>query len=69
MRQARLQLLAIDKLSTVTAAMAAQSEAAKIEWEYASSVDRDNPLTTAVMALLGFTETQVGDFFLEASKL
>lgn len=48
MRQARLALLAVDKLAQVNAAIAAipdatQRAAAEIEWEYAQTVDRDSP--------------------------
>jgi hypothetical protein len=53
MRQARLALLAVGKLSAVSAAIAAmpspQKETALIEWDYSSTVERDS----AVVALLG----------------
>lgn len=52
-RQARLELLAQGKLADVTDALdalpAAQREAAKIEWEFATVVERSSPL----VALLG----------------
>lgn len=48
MRQARLALLAVDKLAQVNAAISAipdatQRTAAEIEWEYAQTVDRASP--------------------------
>lgn len=52
-RQARLELLAQGKLAAVADALdalpAAQRDAAKIEWEFATTIDRSSPL----VALLG----------------
>lgn len=56
-RQARLALLAAGKLSAVTAALnamsGAQGEAARITWEYATEIRRDDPLVAALNATLG----------------
>ncbi|SDX12190.1 hypothetical protein SAMN05518669_103340 [Variovorax sp. YR634] len=53
MRQARLALLAAGKLTAVDAAIAAlqspKREAAQIEWDYSSTVERNS----AIVALLG----------------
>ena len=72
-RQARLALLQIGKLADVTAAIAnlqsPMKEQAKIEWEYASEVQRTNQLIPALQESLGLTNEQVDTMFLEASKL
>lgn len=57
MRQARLALLAVDKLAQVNAAIAAipdatQRAAAEIEWEYAQTVDRNSPFVQMLGASL-----------------
>lgn len=73
MRQCRLQLLAIGKLTDVDAAIAAmpspQKEAAQIEWEYAATVERNAPLTASLGQALGLTEQQLDDLFIAASGL
>jgi len=69
MRQARLQLLALNKLTTVNSAISTMSEAAQIEWEYATDVQRTNPLVPAMAALLGWSSTDTDSYFAEAVKL
>ena len=69
MRQARLQLLADGKLDEVSAAVEPMGAAAKIEWEYASDIQRTNPLVPAMQALLGWDEARTDQFFTGASKL
>ncbi len=73
MRQARLALLQVGKLSTVNNAIAsmtgAQGEAARIEWEFSSEVKRDQPLTKALAPVLGMTETDLDQLFIAAAKL
>lgn len=68
MRQCRLQLLAIGKLTAVENAMASASESARIEWEYAATVHRDNPVTISVIASLG-ADAQAADEFFHAASL
>jgi hypothetical protein len=50
MRQARLALLGAGLLDTVNAAIAAMpgaaDDAARIEWEFATTIERSNPLFT-----------------------
>lgn len=69
-RQARLALLAADQLSAVASAIAAlpdgQREAAQIEWEYASTVERESPLVLMLGAALGL---DLDALFLQASTL
>jgi len=69
MRQARLQLLALDKLAIVDAAVPTIGPAAQVEWEYASMVERSNPLIPAIQTLLGWTEDDLNTYFIEAAKL
>ncbi len=65
MRQARLILLKIGMLETIEAIVAGMGEEAKIEWEYASVVERSNPLISA----MGLSEVELDTLFSEASKL
>lgn len=69
MRQARLQLLADGVLDDVSAAVAGMGAAAQIEWEYASEIQRTNPLVPAMQAILSWDEARVDQYFIEASKL
>lgn len=69
MRQARLQMLAMGVLSQVEAAVAQAGDAAKIEWEYAQTVERDYPLFLSIKGALGFTDEQEETFFSEGAKL
>jgi hypothetical protein len=73
MRQARLSLLAHNKLSDVQATIdslpSPMKEQAQIEWEYASDIEITNPLIVQLMGALGFTESDLENLFIEASKL
>ena len=69
MRQCRLHLLALGKLADVEAAMSQAPEAEKIEWEYAATVRRDNPIVASLMALLGADAQATDEFFRAASLL
>lgn len=69
MRQARLQLLATDNLATVDAAVSGMGASAQIEWEYATEVQRSNPLVAGIQALLQWTDEQLDTYFIKASKL
>ena len=73
MRQARLALLAHNKLSdvqtTIDSLPSPLKEQAQIEWEYASNIEITNPLIVQLMGSLGFTETTLRDLFVEASLL
>ena len=68
MRQARLELLSRDFLDGVDAVIAVAGRVAQIEWEYASTVDRDNPVIAAVQQRQGMTDEQIDDLFREAAK-
>jgi hypothetical protein len=73
MRQARLALLQAGHLAAVTAALAATpgmaGEAARIEWEYASTLERDSPLVQAFAAQLGLTGADLDALFTAAAAL
>ena len=66
MRQARLALLAAGLLDTVDAAVASRGAAAKIEWEYATDVDRDWPLVVQLGTVLSL---DIDALFLAAAEL
>lgn len=71
MRQARLALLSAGLLSNVDAAIAAlaspQKEAAQIEWEYATTVERASPLIGQLAPALSLTEAQMDQLFIAAA--
>ena len=74
MRQARLALLELDILDQVPGAIAdiedpKQKSQAEIEWEYATTVDRNSPLVQMLSAQLGLSESQLDDLFQLASTL
>ena len=68
-RQARLALLGAGLLDTVNAGMAGMGQSAQIEWEFASEVQRSNPLIGAMAAALGMTDAQLDDLFTLGSTL
>ena len=74
MRQARLALLRAGLLDDVDAAIAAipdetQRHAARIEWEYASIVERNSALIKQLTPALGVTEAQMDELFATAAGL
>jgi len=69
MRQARLALHAEGLLTGINSAIEQMGEAAKIEWEYAPYVQRDNPLIAMVQQAYGMTDEQIDNLFVSASIL
>lgn len=73
MRQARLALLQAGVLPAVNAAVAAMpgaaGDAARIEWEFSSTVERHRLLVEALGASLGMTAEQLDDLFRTAATL
>jgi hypothetical protein len=73
MRQARLALLAAGLLagvnSTVAAMPGTEGDAARIEWEFAATVDRTSPLVQALEVTLGLTEAQLDALFVAGAAL
>lgn len=73
MRQARLALLSAGLLTQVDDVVQtmkdAAGDAARIEWEYAGTVDRQWPLVVALGTSLGITDEQIDDLFRLAATL
>lgn len=69
MRQARLGLLAIDKLTDIDGAVAGLGEAEQIEWQYAQTVKRDHPIVVELLPMLGLSDVEIDELFLSASQL
>ena len=73
MRQARLALLQAGKLTAVNQALAAltgvQGEAARIEWEFAATVDRGSELVTMLAAALSLSDDDLEALFTTAAAL
>jgi hypothetical protein len=72
-RQARLALLQAGKLADVQAAIAAlpgtHGDAARIEWEYASTIERASPLVAAMGASLQWDAAALDSLFQTAAEL
>ena len=73
MRQARLALLGAGLLAGVDAAINAlpspQKEAARIEWEYATEVQRSSGLVPMMVVALGLDDAALDALFIEAAAL
>lgn len=73
MRQARLALLGAGLLGSVDAAIAAlpspQKEAAQIEWEFASTVDRDSVFLGQMAGALNLGPSTLDALFVAAARL
>ena len=73
MRQARLALLGAGLLASVDAAIdslpSPQKEAARIEWEYASEVQRSSGIVPMMGAALGLDDAALDALFIEAAAL
>lgn len=73
MRQARLVLLANGFLADVNAAIQAmegtEGEAARIEWEYAATVNRNSPLISAMGTILGLDDAALDTLFIAAAAI
>jgi hypothetical protein len=69
MRQARLALLDAGLLDAVEAAVAAAPRAVRIEWEYATQIERASPLLGAIAAEINLDEAALDALFLAAAQL
>ena len=71
MRQARLACLQfgiLEQLNTLVASLpGVQGDAARIEWEYASTIKRTSPLALAMISQTGVTEEQLDQLFILAN--
>lgn len=72
MRQARLALLQSGLLATVNQAVAAlpgaAGDAARIEWEFSSTVERNRPLVQSLVSALGLADAQLDELFTLAAR-
>lgn len=69
-RQCRLMLVQIDKYQEAIAFIENSSDdIIKIEWEYASTIERTNPLVSALAEQLKLTKEQLDKLFMEASQI
>jgi hypothetical protein len=68
-RQARLALLGGGKLANVKQMVNSLSEADQITWEYATEINRSDPLIKSMGAALGMTEAQIDNMFRVAVTL
>ncbi|RIQ47599.1 hypothetical protein D0843_16880 [Bordetella avium] len=67
MRQARLALLKLGLLAQVNAAVASlpgdEGEAARIEWQFAGSVEQGSELVGALSQVLGWSSARLDELF------
>jgi hypothetical protein len=68
-RQARLALLGAGLLDQVNASVTAAGGASLITWEYASTIERTDPLILSFGTSLGLTSAQIDALFVTASTL
>lgn len=73
MRQARLALLGAGLLTQINAAVAnmpgAEGDAARIEWEFSSTVERNRPYVISLAGVVGLTPEQLDALFIAAQEL
>lgn len=62
-RQARLALLAAGLLDQVEAAVNAAGGATKVSWDYATQINRTDPLIMTIGASLSLTQDQIDTLF------
>lgn len=68
MRQARLTLSRAGLLNDINLAIQSMGEESKIEWEYATHVQRDSPLIEMVRQGKGLSEKDIDNLFISASQ-
>jgi hypothetical protein len=73
MRQARLALLGAGVLEAADAAIGAmlgvEGDAARIEWEYATTLRRDHPLVAGMGLALGLDAEAIDQLFVQAAEI
>lgn len=62
-RQARLALASAGVYEAVQTAVAAVSDQARIEWEYATMVERNNPIISEMQEALGMSDEDLDNLF------
>ncbi|MBB3594364.1 hypothetical protein FHX08_004768 [Rhizobium sp. BK529] len=68
-RQFKLQLLSAGLLDAVDAWVAQQSRDVQIAYEYSGTFVKDSPMMKAGFAAMGFSESQIDQFFEAAAAL
>lgn len=68
-RQARLVLLNAGLLDQVESAVDQAGGSTRIAWEYATEINRNDPLIQSIGQSLGLTEQQIDDLFTQAATL
>lgn len=68
-RQARLALSAAGLLDQVNSAIAGMPAAAQITWQFASTINRADPLIAQLGPTLGLSEQQIDQLFAQAATL
>jgi hypothetical protein len=68
-RQARLAIEAAGLTAQVEAAVEAAGPTAKITWDYALEIRRDDPLLASLAQAVGLTGEQLDALFVQAAKL
>lgn len=68
-RQFKLRLFYMGLLDAVEAWVSSQTKDVQIAFEYSGSFVKDSPMMQEGFSAMGFTEAQINDFFIEASKL
>jgi hypothetical protein len=68
-RQARLALAAADLLGDTTTWVATQDEATQITWEFATVIQRTDPIIIAAGTALSLSDTDLDDLFTAAVAL
>jgi hypothetical protein len=68
-RQAKLVLHYAGLLASVNAAVSQADQATQIEWEYATSVDRNWPTLIAMANAMGLTSEQLDQMFIDGVAL
>lgn len=69
MRQARLALLASNRLDVVENAVKTLSREAQIDWEYSTIIERDYPLIDELKAELNMSDNDIDELFAFAKTL
>lgn len=67
--QARRALLEIGLLDEADAFVGTLDRFEQLAWEYATLIERDNPIITKAAAAIGLTEAQVDALFARAAEL
>jgi len=69
MKQARRALFAAGLLDTVIEGVSQMSREAQIDWEFAATVERSDPLTEALALALGMDDSELDSLFMAGSVL